>query len=112
MGKKIYVSYFFMKNPFMKFQNPSMHGSEVMLCIKKRNRRRHACTKQYAPPTSSVGAIKIEPRSFLVLEEKIFTCFVVVFFPYMGYMGMMATLFNDAEPFEQFDNRPLTEGPI
>ena len=23
----------------MKFQNPSMHGSEVMLCIKKRNGR-------------------------------------------------------------------------
>ena len=23
----------------MKFQNPSMHGSEVMLCIKKCNRR-------------------------------------------------------------------------
>ena len=28
-----------MKNPYMKFQNPSMHGSEVMLCIKKRNGR-------------------------------------------------------------------------
>ena len=26
-----------MKNPYMKFQNPSMHGSEVTLCIKKRN---------------------------------------------------------------------------
>ena len=26
----------------MKFQNPSMHGSEVMLCIKKRNRRTDA----------------------------------------------------------------------
>ena len=34
MGKKIRVSYFFMKNPYMKFQNPSMHGSEVILCIK------------------------------------------------------------------------------
>ena len=26
-----------MTNPYMKFQNPSMHGSEVMLWIKKRN---------------------------------------------------------------------------
>ena len=39
MGKKIRVSYFFMKNPYMKFQNPSMYGLEVMLCIKKRNGR-------------------------------------------------------------------------
>ena len=44
MGKKICVSYFFMKNPYMKFQNPSMHGSEVMLCIKKRNGRTHGQT--------------------------------------------------------------------
>ena len=28
-----------MKNPYMKFQNPSMYGLEVMLCIKKRNGR-------------------------------------------------------------------------
>ena len=63
MGKKIWVSYFFMKNPYMKFQNPSMYGLEVMLCIKKRNGRMHGRTdgrthaqtsqKQYAPPTSS-----------------------------------------------------------
>ena len=33
-----------MKNPYMKFQNPSMHGSEVMLCIKKRNGRTDTCT--------------------------------------------------------------------
>ena len=39
MRKKIWVSYFFMKNPYMKFQNPSMYGLEVMLCIKKRNGR-------------------------------------------------------------------------
>ena len=25
--KKIRVSYFFMRNPYMKFQNPSLHGS-------------------------------------------------------------------------------------
>ena len=32
--KKICVSYFVMRNPYMKFQNPSKQGSEVMLCIK------------------------------------------------------------------------------
>ena len=26
-------------------------------------------------------------------------------------MGMVASLFNDAEPFEQIDNMPSTEGP-
>ena len=44
MGKKIRVSYFFMKNPYMKFQNPSVYGLEVMLCIKKRNGRTHGRT--------------------------------------------------------------------
>ena len=44
MGKKIRVSYFFMKNPYMKFQNPSMHGSEVMQCTKKCNGRTHGRT--------------------------------------------------------------------
>ena len=37
--KKIRVSYFLMRNPYMKFQNSSIHGSEVMLCIKKRDER-------------------------------------------------------------------------
>ena len=48
----------------MKFQNPSMHGSEVILCIKsvtdgctdgRTDGRIHAqkSQKQYAPPTSS-----------------------------------------------------------
>ena len=31
--RKIGVSYVFMKNPNMKFQNPSMHRSKFMLCI-------------------------------------------------------------------------------
>ena len=35
--KKIQVSYFSMSNPNMKFQNPSMHGSYDMACIKKRD---------------------------------------------------------------------------
>ena len=30
----------------MKFQNPSMHGSEIMLCIKKRNGRTHGRTHE------------------------------------------------------------------
>ena len=38
----------------MKFQNPSMQGSEFMLCIKKRKAPTHERKnkKQYAPPTS------------------------------------------------------------
>ena len=33
-----------MKNSYMKFLNPSMHGSEVMLYIKKRNGQTDAQT--------------------------------------------------------------------
>ena len=33
--KKKSVSYFFMRNPYMKFQNPSMHSSKLTLSIKK-----------------------------------------------------------------------------
>ena len=36
---KIHVSYFFMRNPYKKFQNSSVHGSKVMLCIKKHDER-------------------------------------------------------------------------
>ena len=46
----------------MKFQNSSIHGFKVMLCIKKRDERTDGQTegrtdgrttqKQYAPPTS------------------------------------------------------------
>ena len=46
----------------MKFQNSSIHGFKVMLCIKKRDERTDGGTegrtdgrttqKQYAPPTS------------------------------------------------------------
>ena len=35
--KKIRVTYFFMRNPYMKFQNISIHGSKVMLCTRKRD---------------------------------------------------------------------------
>ena len=28
------------------------------------------------------------------------------------YMGMVAILFNDAEPFEQIDDMPLTDRPV
>ena len=50
-----------MKNPYMKFQNPSMHGSEVMLCIKKLNgwtdRRTHAQMPQKQDAFFKVGGI-------------------------------------------------------
>ena len=51
--------------------------------------------------------IKISLEAFSDLEKKIFL--VLKFFPYMGRMAIM---FNDAEPFEQIDNTPLTEGPM
>ena len=35
--KKYSVTYFFMRNPYMKFQNISVHGSKVMLCTRKRD---------------------------------------------------------------------------
>ena len=31
---KIRLSYFFMRNPFMKFQDSNSHGSKVIVCIK------------------------------------------------------------------------------
>ena len=37
--EKIPVTYFFMRNPYMKFQNISIHGSKVMLCTRKRDKR-------------------------------------------------------------------------
>ena len=33
--KQKFIGYFFMRNPHVKFQNPSMHCSKVTLCIKK-----------------------------------------------------------------------------
>ena len=30
--KKIWVTYFFMRNPYMNFQNITIHGSKLMLC--------------------------------------------------------------------------------
>ena len=52
---------------------------------------------------------KIQPQSFLSTgvetgEED--------FLVFLQYMGMAAILFNDAEPFEQSVNSPLTEGPM
>ena len=34
-GKKNTCQLFFIRNQYMKLQNPSMHGLEVILCIKK-----------------------------------------------------------------------------
>ena len=33
--EKIWVTYFFMRNPYMEFQNISIHGSKLMLCTMK-----------------------------------------------------------------------------
>ena len=48
---------------------------------------------------------KIQPQSFLSTGEE-------DFYVFLPYMGMAAILFNDAEPFEQSVNIPLTEGPM
>ena len=37
LDKKKWVTYFFMRNPYMKFQNISIPGSKVMLCTRKRD---------------------------------------------------------------------------
>ena len=49
-------------------------------------------------------------KAFLVLEKKIFMCFFFFFF--LSYIGMVAILINGAEPFEQIDDTPLTEGTM
>ena len=48
---------------------------------------------------------KIQPQSFLDSEEE-------VVLSVLPYMGMAAILFKGAEPFEQTDNTPSTEGPM
>ena len=45
--------------------------------------------------------MKIQPQSFLGSDFKYF----------LQYIGMVAILFNDVEPFEQIVNSPLSEGP-
>ena len=52
--KKIQITCFFMRNPYMKFQNIHMYGSKTMLCTRKRDEQTNEQTsqKQYCPPTS------------------------------------------------------------
>ena len=47
---------------------------------------------------------KIQPQSFLGSGEKDFKVFI-------PYMGMVAILLNDEEPFEQIVNILLTKSP-
>ena len=59
--KKICVSYFFffMRNPNKKFQNSSMHVSKVLCYASNRKKEQmdgQTPQKQYAPPTSKLGA--------------------------------------------------------
>ena len=57
--KKIWISYFSIRNPYMRFQDPSMHGSKVTGGIQKYGAPMHGRTsqKQYAPPTfTKLGA--------------------------------------------------------
>ena len=54
---KIQVSYFIMRNPYMKFQNPSMHGSQDTACI-----RFHS--DFYTPPHKMWRGIMLYPPNF------------------------------------------------
>ena len=53
--KKHTVTYFFMRDPYMKFQNNSIRGSRLMLCTRKRDKRTNermierTSQKQYVP---------------------------------------------------------------
>ena len=85
MGKKIRVSYFFMKNPYMKFQNPSMHGSEVMLCIKKRNGRTHGRTD---------GRMHKCPRSNMPLQLLRSWGHNYVSFAHVKYLSELSCMFQ------------------
>ena len=48
---------------------------------------------------------KIQPQSFFGSEEE-------DFYVFLPYMGMVAILFNGAEPFKQIINTLLTESPM
>ena len=58
-----------MKNPYMKFQNPSMHGSEVMQCIKKRNRRTDGWTDARTNVLEVGGIMSIHNICFYKEED-------------------------------------------
>ena len=59
--KKIRVSYFLMRNPYMKFQNPSLNS--VLNGRKDERTDERTSRKQYAPHFFKVGGIKT--RQFL-----------------------------------------------
>ena len=52
---------------------------------------------------------KIPPWSFLGSEE---VDFILFFFFFLPYLGMVDILFNAAELFEQIDNTLSTESPM
>ena len=54
--KKIWVTYFFMRNPYMKFQNISIHGLKVILCIRKRDELKDKPEAKCPPTFSNLGA--------------------------------------------------------
>ena len=56
-----------MRNPYMKFQNSSIHGFKIMLCIKKRDERTDGRTNNPEAICPSnffeVGGIKMKFKS-------------------------------------------------
>ena len=62
--KKIRVTYFFMRNPYMKFQNISLPGSKVMLCNRKRDERTNERTHEQANEPTNRQARSNMPTIF------------------------------------------------
>ena len=51
----------------MKFQNPSMQGSKVMLCVKKRNARTYERTRS-SMPLFEVGGIT---KNYITVSQSV-----------------------------------------
>ena len=72
-----------MRNPYMKFQNSSIHGFKVMLCIKKRDERKDGRTNNPEAICPSnffeVGGII---RGFVIIEynTEVFKFFFILLY--------------------------------
>ena len=68
--------FFFMRNPNKKFQNSSIHGSKVMLCIKKRDKWKEGWTNNPEAICPSnffeVGGIKIKCELEMITLREIY----------------------------------------
>ena len=63
-----------MRNPYMKFQNSSIHGFKVMLCIKKRDERTDGRTNnpEAICPSNFFEVGGIKSNSVIISEEQLY----------------------------------------